>query len=67
MNLLEYGADVNMPSLVVDGSHKAFPLKVAIDLGNDVLVGELLQRGCVIATDILSTAVCMPSAARRSS
>ena len=58
--LLAYGADVNMPSFVADSSHKASPLMVAIDVGDDALVGELLGRGCVVTTEVLSTAVCMP-------
>ena len=60
MALLACGANVNLHSLVADGSHKALPLEVAIDLGDDVLVGELLQRGCLVTSEVLSTAVCMP-------
>ena len=60
MTLLEYGANANVSSLVADGSHKASPLEVAIDVGDDVLVGELLRRECVVKTEVLSTAVCMP-------
>ena len=60
MVLLACGADMNMHGMVVDDSHKALPLDVAIDLGDDVLVGELLQRGCVVTSEVLSTAVCMP-------
>ena len=60
MTLLAHGADVNIPSLVADGSHKALPLEVAVDLGDGSLVGALLQRGCVVTTEVLSTAVCMP-------
>ena len=58
--LLACGADMNMRGMVVDDSHKALPLDVAIDLGDDILVGELLQRGCVVTAEVLSTAVCMP-------
>ena len=58
--LLACGADMNVHGVVVDDSHKALPLNVAINLGNDVLVGELLQRGCVVTSEVLSTAVCMP-------
>ena len=60
MVLLACGADINMRGMVVDDSHKALPLDVAIDLADDVLVGELLQRGCVVSSQVLSTAVCMP-------
>ena len=60
MVLLACGADMNTHGIVVDDSHKALPLDVAIDLGDDVLVGELLQRGCVVTSEVLSTAVCMP-------
>ena len=60
MALLAGGANVNACSLVADGSHKALPLEVAIDRGQDMLVGELLQRGCVVTSEVLTTAVCMP-------
>ena len=60
MALLACGANVNASSLVADGSHKALPLEIAIDLGEDVLVGELLQRGCVVTSEVLTTAICMP-------
>ena len=60
MALLASGVDINQQGLVVDDSHHASPLEVAIDLGEDVLVGELLQRGCLVTWKLLSTAVCMP-------
>ena len=60
MAFLACGVDVNIPGFVVDDSHHALPLEVAIDLGEDVLVGELLQRGCGVSLELLSTAVCMP-------
>ena len=60
MALLTRGANTNMRGMVVDDSRKALPLDVAIDIGDDVLVGELLQRGCVVTSEVLSTAVCMP-------
>lgn len=60
MALLACGADVNMHGLMVDDYYKALPLDVAIDRGNDVLVGELLQRGCKVPSQVLSTAICMP-------
>ena len=60
MALLAGSTNVNVPSLVADSSHKALPLEVAIDLGEDVLVGEFLQRGCVVTSELLTTAVCMP-------
>ena len=60
MILLAYGADMNLSSLVTDGSHNRSPLEVAIDVGDDALVGELLRQGCVVTTEVLSTAICMP-------
>ena len=60
MVLLACGADVNARGLVVDDSRHASPLEVAIDLSEDVLVGEILQRGCTVSSEIISTAVCMP-------
>ena len=60
MVLLACGADVNARGFVVDDSRHALPLEVAIDLGEDVLVGELLQRGSVVTSELLATAVCMP-------
>ena len=60
MALLASGVDANQRGLVVDDSHHASPLEVAIDLGEDVLVGELLQRDCSVTWKLLSTAVCMP-------
>ena len=60
MVLLACGADMNARGFVVDDSRHALPLEVAIDLGEDVLVGELLQRGCVVTSELLTTAVCMP-------
>ena len=60
MVLSAHGADVNMPGLVVDDSRYALPLDIAIDLGEDILVGELLDRGCVVTSEVLTTAVCMP-------
>ena len=60
MALLACGADMNTRGFVVDDSHHALPLEVAIDLGEEVLVGELLQRGCVVTSELLTTAVCMP-------
>ena len=58
--LLACGADVDARGLVIDDSYRASPLEVAIDLGDDVLVGELLQRGCLVTSELLATAVCMP-------
>ncbi|KAG9315394.1 ankyrin repeat-containing domain protein [Chiua virens] len=58
--LLKSGAGVNEPGLVVDDSRHALPLEVAIDLGNDMLVGELLQKGSVVPPELITTAVCMP-------
>ena len=60
MALLACGADVNMRGFVIDDSHHASPLEIAIDFGDDVLVGELLRRGCVVTSELLTTAVCMP-------
>ncbi|KAG9316928.1 ankyrin repeat-containing domain protein [Chiua virens] len=60
ITLLGSGVDVTVPGLVVDDSRHAMPLEVAVDLGNDVLVGKLLQRGSVVTSELLSTAVCMP-------
>ncbi|KAG9316017.1 ankyrin repeat-containing domain protein [Chiua virens] len=60
MTLLASGADVRAWGLVMDDSHKALPLDVAIDRGEDVLVEEFLERGSVVTSDILSTAICMP-------
>ena len=60
MALLACNTDVNMQGFVVDDSRHALPLEVAIDLGEDVLVGELLQRGSTVTSELLATAVCMP-------
>ena len=60
MVLLACGADVNMRGLVVDDTRHASPLEVAIDLSEDVLVGEILLRGCTVSWEVISTAVCMP-------
>ena len=60
MVLLASGADVNSRGLVVDESHYALPLEVAVDLGDDTVVGELLERGCAVPWELLATAVCMP-------
>ena len=58
--LLAYGADVNMGGLAIDDSHRALPLEVSIDRGEDVLVGELLKRGCLVTSELLATTVCLP-------
>ncbi|KAG9316938.1 hypothetical protein JVU11DRAFT_3021 [Chiua virens] len=58
--LLKSGVGVNEPGLVVDDSRHALPLEVAIDLGNDMLVGELLQKGSVVPPELITTAVCIP-------
>ena len=60
MVLLEFGADVNKRSLDIDDSHWTSPLEVSIDRGDDVFVGELLQRGCLLPSDLLATTVCLP-------
>ena len=60
MVLLTSGVDVNLRGLVVDGSHYTFPLDASIDLGDDTVVNELLQRGCVVSPELLASAICMP-------
>ena len=58
--LLECGVDVDMRSLAIDDSHHVSPLEVSIDRDMDVLVGELLKRGCLVTSELLATAVCLP-------
>ncbi|KAG9315367.1 hypothetical protein JVU11DRAFT_4513 [Chiua virens] len=60
ITLFGSSVDVTVPGLVVDDSRHALPLEVAVDLSNDVLVGELLQRGSMVTSELLSTTVCMP-------
>ena len=60
MVLLAYGADVDVRGLVIDDSYRASPLEIAIGLGDDILVLELLRRGCLVPSWLLGTAVCMP-------
>ena len=60
MVLLAFGADVNMGGLAIDDSHRTLPLAVSIDRSEDVLVGELLQRGCPVSSKLLATTVCLP-------
>ena len=60
MVLLAFSVDVNMHGLAIDDSHRALPLGVSIDRGEDVLVGELLQRGCRVSSELLATTVCLP-------
>ena len=58
--LLEHGADVDLRSLAIDDSYRISPLEVSIDRDEDVLVGELLQRGCLVTSELLSTSICLP-------
>ena len=60
MVLLACGADVDVRGLAIDDSHRPSPLEVSIDRGKDVLVGEFLQRGCLVSSELLATTVCLP-------
>lgn len=60
MALLECGAKVNSRGLIVDDSRHALPLEAAIDSGDDMLVGGLLQRGGTVTSEPLATTVYVP-------